>query len=224
MSFTRDELVTEIRAMADAENDTRWTAATVLRHLDVVFDREWSRILAVDPYYNITSAVVTPGAGGVVAGASITDGTGDSLKRRFKVIGITDGNARYVPSDFGENLMTPDIGPYGASLYRYWWKGADLVLYPSPTSATVTFSYRPQLPRALTSGSVAVTFPEPYEMLLAYGVAAEMLAKGGSETGASAEIKALADGVRDDLLADLSRRQTTPATWAYSDGVAEWGG
>lgn len=224
MSFTRDELVTEIRALADAENETRWSNTTVLRHLDIVFDREWSRILAADPFYNVSSVSVTPDSNGVVARSAITGGTGDSLQRLYRIIGVVDGRTRFTKGDLDENLLTTDYGPQGTTLYRYWRKGSNLILYPPPASATVTFSYRPQLPKALSSGDVTVTFPEPFEMLLAYGTAAQMLAKGGSETGASAELNALAEPIRDDLLADLSRDETEPTTWKYSDDPSQWMG
>lgn len=226
MAFTRDELVTEIRSLADAENDTRWTATTVLRHLDVAFDREWARILQADPYYRVQTLTPAVDANGIIAQSALSTGSGDSERRFYRVIGVTAGKRRYSPSSLDENVLTLEADAnYEAGARIYWWQGTDLVLWPRPgDTATVLVNHRPTLPSALSSGTATITFPSPYELILAYEAAASMLAKGGAETQASADLKAFAEGIRDDLLADLSRREIQPMMWRYPDSRADWGG
>lgn len=226
MSFTRDQLVTEARAIADAENDTRWSATTVLRHADVVFDREWGRVLASFPNLRLSHLTPSVDADGYVLKSDLNSGSADSLKRFYRIVGVRAGQRRYRPVDTSDYLLTPELGE-GQSGYVYWWEGDMLRLSPPPASGetlTVTVTHRPQLPFALSAGSVAVTFPEPWEMLLAYGIAAQMLAKGGTETNAASDLIALADGMRDDMLADISRREQDPVMWRYSDRAADWNG
>lgn len=226
MSFTRDQLVTEARALADAESDTRWTSTTVLRHLDTVFDSEWGRVLAAFPSFRVSHLTPAVDTDGYLQKADLTGGTGDSLRRFYRIVGVRDGSRTYALSDLGDNVLTAELGG-GLEHYGpvYWWEGDAIRLSPVPTgTVTVTVTHRPQLPTALASGSSTVTFPEPWEMLLAYGTAALMLTKGGGETGAAADLKATADLLRDDMLADLSRRDQVPATWRYSDSRADWAG
>lgn len=226
MSATRDELVAETRAIADAENDTRWSATTVLRHLDTVFDAEWGRILAAFPNTRVSHLTPAVDSDGYIQKSALSSGSGDSAKRFYRVVGVRDGSRRYTLADLGDNLLTADLGDslefFGPV---YWWEGDALRLNPVPSgTVTVTVTHRPQLPRALADGASTVTFPEPWEAILAYGAGALMLTKGGSETSAAADLMATADKLRDDMLADLSRRDQQPVLWRYSDSRADWSG
>lgn len=227
MAFTRAELITEARALADAESDVRWNATTIRRHLDTVFDAEWGRVLAAFPTTRIGHRTAAVSADGYVEKSALSSGTGDTEERFYRILGVRDGIRTYALSDLADNLVTSELG---GSLEHwgpvYWWEGDRLRLSPIPSAGTVTVtvSHRPPLPNALSGDGVTVTFPEPYEMLLAYGTAARMLTKGGAETGAAADLIATADDIRDDMLADLSRRDQVPVTWRYTDSRSDWAG
>lgn len=226
MSFTRDELVSEIRSLADAENETRWTATTVLRQLDVVFDEEWARILAADPYYRVTVKTPTVDSQNRIAQDDLNTGSGDSLERFYRVIGVTANDYVYSPTDYVDNVLTASTNQnYETGTRTYWWQGRYLHLHPAPgATVSVAVNHRPQMPSQLVDGSSEIEFPSPYELLLAYCTAARMLAKGGAETNASADLLGMAEGIRDGLLADLSRKQIQPITWRYSDSRMNWAG
>jgi hypothetical protein len=226
VSFTRDELVSEIRSLADAENETRWTPTTVLRQLDVVFDEEWARILAADPYYRVSVLTPSIDANSRIAQSDLNSGSADSLERFYRVIGVVAGEAVFGPTDYSDNLLTITSGRnYETGTRIYWWQGQYLYLHPRPgDTATVSVNHRPQLPSQLADGDSVIEYPSPYEMILAHVTAARMLAKGGAESNASADLLTMADTIRDGLLADLSRKQTQPITWRYGDSRRDWMG
>lgn len=223
MAFTRDELITEIRSLADATSSNRWSPTSVQRLLDVVFQQEWGDLLSAQPALRVAERSATVDAEGRVVLADLS-AAGETF---YRVIGLRVGDRLYVEGTVRENLLTRTLNYPAESAYRIWWlQGDHLYLWPfsSGDTAVVTVNHIPTLPSALAGGNVDVTFPSPYEMILAYETAALMLSKGGAETDASSDLKALADGMRNRLISDVSRRSVNPTLWAYGDQRSEWAG
>lgn len=220
---TRDELVTEIRSLADAAGSNRWSNTTVLKLLDTVFQQEWGDILNIQPAYRAAERSVVLDSQGRIALSDLSAAD----QTLYRIIGVRVGDRLYAPGSLRENLLTRTLNYPSESNHRlYWLQGDYLYLWPFSASdtATVMVNHLPTLPSLLANGNTAVTFPSPFEMILAFETAGLMLAKGGAETDATGDMKALADGMRNRLLSDLQRRSADPVAWTYSDSRAEWAG
>lgn len=213
--------------MADATSSSRWTDATITVLLNSVFKREWARLLSANRYLRVGERSVTLSATGQFTIASLDSGSGNTLEKFFKIIGVHNGDAIYAPAELRDNLLTATMGDGQMYTSRQFWRMGDSVqVYPwsSGESLTVVVNHLPQLPGALAQDSDAVTFPDGYESVLIYEVAAAMLMKGGAETDAAADLKAIAEEVRADMLADASRLTTDPTTMRYADERHHWAG
>lgn len=226
MSLTRTEYLREIRAMADATSSARWTDATITVLLNSVFKREWSRILNANRYYRVGERTVTLDASGRFALSSLTSGSGNTVETFYKIIGVNNGEAIYAPAELRDNMLTASLGQVSAAQRTFWRVGSEVQCYPytSGESIDVVVNYLPCLPGSLSSDSDTVDYPEGYETVLIYETAAAMLMKGGAETDASADFKAIAEEVRGDMLADISRMTTDPTQMRYNDSSIDWAG
>lgn len=213
--------------MADATSSARWTDATITILLNSTFKREWSRILQANRNYRVGTRTVTLNSSGQFAFSALESGSGDSLEKFYKIIGVHNGDAIYAPAELRDNLLTATMGTGMATGYRTFWRVGDYVQchpWSSGESITVVVNHLPPLPGNLSTDDTAVTFPDGYEAVLIYETAAHMLMKGGAETDASADLKAIAEEVRSDMLADIARVTTDPTTMRYADERTSWAG
>lgn len=67
-----------------------------------------------------------------------------------------------------------------------------------------------------------VVWPDGYEMVLAYHLAAMLLTKGAVETGAAADLFVIVDQLYTDMLQALMRPTTKRPTMGPSDDVNDW--
>lgn len=230
MSITRGNLIARIRDFADADTSSRWTDPTLLAWADVAVDQEWARILNANPYTRFGTRNVTTNATGVLLGSALNAGTGDTAERWYRVLAVTppnggaDGKEQYRPLMFQE-VPTALITNWNPDAYAYYQTGDDFqVLPPQVTALVVTVNHRPPLCSSLASDNSVVVLPDSFEQCAALEAAAYALAKGGAETQATAELRALASTIRDPLLDDLSRRNARPQVMQFPDSRFDWGG
>lgn len=224
-SYTRTELLTEMESAADAEGSSRWSTATKSRILDTVFAAGWEAILSEDPEYQTQVLTLTTDSLGRIPLTDLTTGSGDTLKRFHRVLDVRSAGRVFRPErrvGIPHTLATPSDVLAGS---WFWFDGSYLVLGSSAATLQVALlvNYLPPLPSDLSSGGVAVTFPAPYELALAYAGAARMLMKGGTESDESRRLKMEAEELMDPLLSSI-RRSSQPTQVQFSDTPRFWGG
>lgn len=233
MSITRAELRTRVLEAADATSSGRWdnTPGTgiVDRHLGIVQLKEWRRILNACPYYRVASRTPVADASGRITFAQLSDATNpDAAQTVYRVLQVAFNNValREVNPKDAYLAGVGSGNPYPFQ-YGIWYRDDAGILVPGYANETATAIHVNHLPtRAdkLTGDTVLVEFPDDYEDILVYEGAARLLSKGAAETGAAAELKALAEDDRRDMLQDLSRTQAGPWVLQFPDIAAEWGG
>lgn len=217
---TRDEVVLMAREQADAEGSDRWSSAAVLAAVDLTFRREWNTILASAPYARTNIVTVSSDANGVLPFSSLTTGAGDTRKVFRNLIQLSNGQNVYRESRV--DMIPPQAG---ATQMVFYDTGTDFQLVPAGVqSLRAVVNWMPVAPNDLVDGDSTVDFPADGLILLAMGSAAIMLAKGGSETAASAALLNLSMQIREDMLSSIRRRTNMPKFVRYPDNAADWRG
>lgn len=204
MTIIRSALRTRALQFADAVGSARWdvTAATgeVDLHMGVVHAREWKKILNVSPFYRAAKRTPTSDATGQYAISGLTI-AGENFYRVlfFAVSGIA---LREVHPKEGIMALT---NGYATGI---WYRQGDYLVapaYPSTAATGIYVNHTPTRADNLASDATVVVFPEDYEDILAYELAAIILSKGGAEVEAGGACKALAQGMRMEMLTDVQR-------------------
>jgi hypothetical protein len=118
------------------------------------------------------------------------------------------------------------VAPANVVLPRVWYElGDEVQVLPTAegNSVTVLVNHLPQRADLLVDDNSTVTFPDGYDLILAYELAASMLMKGAAETQLAAELRGMAQVLRDRLQQDVARMGTKPLRLAYADDRADWG-
>jgi hypothetical protein len=223
---TRAQARTDALLIADAYGSQRWDATPggeVDRRLGMVHAKEWKLILNANRYYNFSMLTPTTDVNGVIPFSSLTTGTGDATQNFYRVVKVMVGNCDYQFVQGPEYLQVPNT----ALPAFVWLQSGNTMIIPNALSTTVTgvwVNWYPQRFDLLASDASIVVLPIDYDDVFAYAAAARLLSKGGAETGAAAELSAIADGMRQDILADIARVSTDPATVRYADSPWDWGG
>jgi hypothetical protein len=224
MTWTRAQYLDRVRRAAIAEESEAWDdAAEVLPLLGLVHAREWKAVLDVNPYYRWAERGVTVDAStSRVAKSALAAGAGDSQQRLYRVLAVRNATVPYRPADAAD--MTTAVAS-GSGTGVWWEQGTDLQFLPgdSGRALTVAVNYTPTRADDLSADAVAVDWPEDYEMLLVWETAALLLAKGGAETEAAADVRAMSLELRERLHAEAERLSTRPREWRYSDTSDVWG-
>jgi hypothetical protein len=222
----RAQLRTDALNIADAFGSPRWDATAggeVDRRLGMVHAREWKKILNANSHYQLSMVTPTTDANGVIPFSSLTTGAGDALQQFYRVLRVMVGSADYGLVTGAQYLALPATG-----LPAFvWYQSGSTIVIPNALAMTVTgiwVNWYPQRFDLLATDASIVVLPPDYDDVFAYAGAAMLLSKGGAETGAAAELTAMADGMRQELLADIARVATAPATVGYSDSSWDWGG
>jgi hypothetical protein len=225
VSWTRDQYVTQARALAEAEDSGRWTDTSVLGLFRVAMRREWRNLLNANNTYRWAERSVVTATDGVIALADLSSGSGDSREVLYRILGVAVNDKLYKEGRWRDYPLVVPTNNYAEEL-TYLLRAESLLLIPAETgiTATVWVNHMPTPIDELAGGASAVEFPEGYEMLPCYEAAGLMLTKGGTETGSAADLLAVAAELRSDLLADLARRTVNPLTLQYGDSRGEWGG
>lgn len=223
---TRAQARTDVLLIADAYGSARWDATPggeVDRRLGMVHAKEWKLILNANRYYNFQMLTPTTDLNGVIPFTSLTTGTGDTTQNFYRVVKVMVGNCVYQFVSGPEYLALPQTA---LPAFIWYQSGSTMVIPNALTTQTtgVWVNWYPMRFDLLAGDASVVVLPQDYDDIFAYAGAARLLSKGGAETGASAELTAMADAMRLDLLADIARVSTDPQTMRYTDSPWDWGG
>lgn len=232
MSFTRAQYRTRVLRRMDAVSSTRWdttagSAGEVDQVLGMVFDKEWRRILNANAYYKSQTVQSTADSEGKFAISDLTTGSGDTAKRFYRVNAAVLNSAVYTEVEPRDYTLAPtfNVG------WNVWYRRGDFI-YVVPVepfkvlSGTDGFrvSYIPTRIDNLAADGSAVDFPDGYEEIICLEAAAWLLAKGGAETNTTAEFRAMAESLRQDMLSDIARISNRPISMKFPDFSFDWGG
>jgi hypothetical protein len=229
VSITKAGLRTRALQLADAVSSPRWdntaTTGEVDLHMGNIHIREWRRLLNASPFYRV--AVRTPAidSSSRIAITDLSSGAGDSVQTLYRVIEVVVDNSPLKEIDPRDGLMST-LANATIDAGVYFRQGNYIICpgHPSVTATGVFVNYTPTPANALSNENITVDWPEGYELVLAYEIAAAILSKGAAEIDATAACKAFAEDYRRDMLQDLARLSTSPMQLRYPDTAAEWAG
>lgn len=231
--MNRSSLRTRALQLADAVSSSRWDSTTtgatgeVDQHMGIVHSREWRRILNAAPYYRVAKREPTTDSTGRIAISALTSGSGDDAERFYRVL-LLSVNDIPMKEVQGADAFMSTLTATGSSLADgVWFRQGDYLIVPnaiSQTNCDVWVNHLPTRVDNLANDSSTVVFPDDYEDILAYEIAAILLSKGAAEVDAAAALKALAEDMRRDLLQDVARISGKPLVMAFPDSASEWGG
>lgn len=231
MSFTRAEYRTRTLRRMDAGVSGRWdqtagSSGEVDQVLGMVYDKEYRRILNANSMYKTQLVQPTADSTGYFALSDLSNGSGNSAKRLYRINAVVLNSAVYQEVDARDYVIAPtfNIG------WKVWFRRGDtIVVIPLEPSKVCSgsdgfyVSYIPTRIDNLSGDSIAVDFPDGYEEIICLEAAAFLLAKGGAETDTTAEFRALAESLRQDMLSDIARLSNRPIVMKYPDSSFDWG-
>lgn len=211
--------------IADAYQSQRWDASQqgeVDRRLGIVHRREWKKILNAAPYYQTAMYAPTTDGNGNVPLTALSSGSGDALRQLYRIIAVYGRNFRYEYVD-ARNWIQSSLFPTQDLIW--YLNGANIVLPNAPSTLLngVFVNWVPQRFDQLATDQSVVSLPPDYDDVFSNEGAAALLMKGAAEAAAAAALRAEADTWRQDLLADLARVSTTPASIQYESSSLDWG-
>lgn len=226
-NMTRGQMVTAIRDYMDAGSSQRWSDATIVAVANSVYDAVWSDILNAAPYYTFGQRSVTTDSQGRITFSSLNKNVpGDAEENWYRILSLSDGNVLYTQTSF-QNVPLATTTNYLPTYPRqYYIAGQYVQVLPVTASLALTafVNYKPTALADLSLDTSSITFPENNEYILVWEAASQLLLKGGTEAGAAAQLKALAEAEKATMLDDLRRRTINPTLMAYPDQKYDWGG
>jgi hypothetical protein len=227
MTWTKATYLSRTREWMDATGSDRWSDAFLYALLGLKFREEWEGVLDAAPTYRFAQRSVTTDANGQFALSALASGSGDTAQTAYKLITVTDGTVLYRETDYARVPLATSGTYNGLEFDRSYYLIGDTVQV-LPTAAglglTVAVNWVPTPIDQLSGDAVTADFVDGYENLVALLAAADALAKGGTETGATGDLRALAQTYRQGLYASVQRRTTTPMFLGFSDSSIAWGG
>lgn len=228
MSMTQAQLLAALRDQMDATSSTRWSDATLLSWLGLASWQEWANILNVNNVYYSQSITTTQGATGLIALSALSNGTGDSAKNFYRILSLAQPSGADQQMFYQEIKYAQAPNPLATQgTTGYWYRlGTNIQCLPvaAGLSMSVQVNFRPPRVDQLSASSIAVDFPDGYEMLLVHVASAFALQKGGAETQAAAILRKTADDIRSMMLMDIGRQGTRPIVMSSFDSPGDWGG
>ena len=226
---TRAQIRTRTLRRADAVGSPRWdttagSSGEVDQILGLAFDKEWRRILNANRYYRYAKRTPTSNSSGRYVLSDLDSGSGDTVQRLYRIIKVVIDDILYKHSRFD---LWPQAEDKGWSPRVWWREGDDVFALPKQASKAATGIYVNHIPARidnLSADTVNITFPDGYEDIGCLEAAALILSKGGAETQASSELKALAEEMRADMLQDIARLSTEPLRFEPEDSAMDWAG
>ena len=223
MTMTRDQLTAQARDIADATDTQRWPDATVLAWAGIEMDRTWANILNANNAIRMNVLTVAEDASGQFLKSALDTGTGDTMKRHYRILSISDGTQMFYRQveykDF-PSIASPTILPY------IWYElGTSIQVLPASSAnvLTVMVNYRPPNAAQVASGSSIIDLPDGFEMVVAYHTAAQLAMKGGIETAFAQQYRATGSDLETELLMDIRRAGTKPVIARAMDSPADYG-
>lgn len=227
MSYTRTQMVANVREVMDATSSARWSDTYIKTVLGYVFGNEWSSLLGAQPYYRFQQVTATTDASGQVAISSLNTGSGDTAQTAYRVLAVTDGNSVVYRETTFQAVPLAATSNYVNPYERLWYRaGSKVQILPVQANVSVVFTtnWTPTPIDQLASDSSTIDFPAGHEVILWLMAGAELLMKGGAEVDAANTLIAQANRNREQLYQDITRMSARPLHLAYPDTGAEWAG
>lgn len=225
MTWSVQNYLDRTRSIADAAGAGTWDdTIDVLPALGMAHTREWKRILDANEYYRTNDLSLATDTNSQIALSSLDAGAGDSQKRLFRILWVSDGNYIYAKVDRGQVPLITTSGTVNTG--RLWYRDNTILqIIPKSSGQTmqIVVNHTPTPIDQLSGSGIAVEFPRDYELVLCYEAAAWMHAKGGAATNVTADLQRLADQIRSDLLGDVARDSTQPTWMQFPDSAQIWG-
>jgi len=225
-TVTRADLIEQTREYMDAVGSTRWSDTLISTVLSSVFDAEWSNILNAAPFFKFAQRQPTTASDGTIALSALSSGGGDTQENFYRVLSVSDGNVLYEETDFPEVPLATTTNYLPTYPRLYYIAGDSIQILPvaSGVDLYIYVNYKPTTINDLASDLSTFDFPDNAHLLLVWEAAAQLLLKGGAETSAANDLRALASIERQSLLDDIRRRTINPTRMAYPDLKYEWAG
>jgi hypothetical protein len=224
-AITTSTLISETREYMDAVGSDRWSDSLIKTVLNSVFEAEWSNILNAAPYYKFATRTVTTDADGQFALSDLDLDSGDSSQYWYRIMSVSDGNYLYQQTRFQDVPLATTTNYLPSHPRLYYIAGDNVQILPVASDVTMTIgiNYKPQsISDLLSDSSSVVDFPRNSHLILVWEAAAQLLLKGGAETSAAVDLRALARQERESLLDDIRRRTINPTMMAYPDNKSDW--
>jgi hypothetical protein len=224
-AITTSILISETREYMDAVGSDRWSDSLIKTVLNSVFEAEWSNILNAAPYYRFATRTVTTDADGQFALSDLDLASGDSSQYWYRIMSVSDGNYLYQQTRFQDVPLATTTNYLPSHPRLYYIAGDNVQILPVASDVTMTIgiNHKPQsISDLLNDSSSEVVFPRNSHLILVWEAAAQLLLKGGAETSAAVDLKALARQERESLLDDIRRRTINPTMMAYPDNKSDW--
>ena len=231
MTMTQAQLLAATKDEMNATGSNQWSDATLLAWLGLAFWQEWANILNANNVYYSQNVTVTQDSNGQFALSALTTGSGDTTKNFYRILTIAQPQGTAQPQLFYRQTRYqdyPNPQPNQTTwLSGLWYRiGTQIQVMPVAAGQTmaVQVNWRPPRPDQLSTSSIAVDFPDGYEMLLVHDAAVYALQKGGSEAQAAQVIRATADMIRGQMMMDIGREGTWPKVATAFDQPQDWAG
>jgi hypothetical protein len=225
-TVTLQNYIDQTREYMDAVGSDRWSDDLIKTVLNSVFDAEWSNILNSAPYYKFAQRQVTTDADGQIALSDLDGGSGDAQQNWYRILSVSDGNVLYEQTRFQDVPLaaTTNYLPTYPRLYYIAGDNAQILPISSSLSLYIYVNYKPTSILDLLDNSSVPDFPSNAHLIVVWEAAAQLLLKGGAETSAANDLRALAAVERESLLDDIRRRTINPTRMAYPDLKWDWAG
>jgi hypothetical protein len=241
MSMTRSQLIDHTARWADALGSTRWfgfppgssqTGATEVSDImQLVWQREWKRILNANRHYRMNKVTPTTDAAGFIPVSALTTGAGNAVRHFYRVLTWVFNNYQYKTGTQEEWALGQNQG-VAPRIYFLSDNGTAPAFMQLPVATNTTFdgvgsfiwvNWFPQNFVNYADGDV-VDFPDGYEEIVAIESAAALLAKGGAEIQATNDLKRIAEEFRSEMLQDIARETGKAMRVQFEDTSAMWAG
>ena len=215
--MTKAAIIAAARERADAVRSGRWTDADLGVLLGALHWREYAHILSSNKMYKVRTITTTPDTEGVILKSALSSAT----QFMYRILSLKNENRYFTQIDYKDAPLPTNFTYQGS--FSWYEKGDGLQLVPIATdSVDVTVNYRPTRASALNDTDV-VDFPDGHEHVLVYGLAGEMLLKGGAETEAASDLFNFQRILREDMLSDIRRLSVRPSIMQAMDDPSDWG-
>ena len=220
----KSELTTLTKDAMDATAANRWSAAIIANGLDHVWTREWKGILDTNRYYRFRKVTVNAQTDGSILLTDLDTGSAATTRTHYKVLALSQADQEYDERQFGEFPLALELD--AAAEARLWYLAGDRIQLLPATASASTKIWVNDIPAkpSLVPDATAITFPDSYELVLAYQCGAFLLGKGGAEEAGSRYLDSMAQRVRDDMLQSIARPGVKPNAVSAADRPGDWGG
>ena len=226
-TFSRSDLLARIRQSSDTVSATVDYPTAFLQDIaGMVHIDEWKKVLDEAAYYRTNTVSVTLDNNRAFPWASLSTGSGNTVKTAYRVLEISDSAANNLTYHQPDRLRLASATRVQTT-FRMWTRNGDTVqtfgTLPNDI-LTVLVNWTPCSVSDLASDADTVDWLNDYKPILWYESASTVLAKAGREVGEAQQLAGLADVMRQKMLSGIRREAATPYVMSADDNPWEWGG